>query len=89
MTGLGVRLCLAPPDAVSALGRIYVALGAAGGLPNSNSRPVTGIRFMVTASLRATATVGRIMPCRLAMETPPACSRDHLRVSAEAASERR
>jgi hypothetical protein len=67
----------------------YAALAATAGPTKSNSSPVTQIRCMITASLRATATVARFMPRRLATETPQARSRDHLRVrviSADAAS---
>jgi len=67
----------------------YAALAATAGPPKSNSSPVTQMRCMITASLRATATVARFMPRRLATETPQARSRDHLRVrviSADAAS---
>jgi hypothetical protein len=50
---------------------------------------VTQIRCMITASLRATATVARFIPRRLATAMPQARSRDHLRVrviSTDAAS---
>ena len=73
----------------SAFSRIYAALIAAGGQPNSNLVPVTHIRCRITASLRATATVARFIPRRLATAIPQARSRDHLRVrviNADAAS---
>ena len=43
----------------AALGLPYAAFVAAAGLPNSNSPPVTQMRCMITASLRATAMVAR------------------------------
>jgi hypothetical protein len=70
----------------------YAAFAATAGPPKSNSSPVTQMRCMITARLRATATVARFMPRRLATETPQARRRDHLRVrviSADAASLRR
>ena len=57
--------------------------------PKSNSSPVTQMRCMITASLRATATVARFMPRRLATEIPQACRRDRFRervISTDAAS---
>jgi hypothetical protein len=65
----------------------YAAFVAAAGPPKSNSSPVTQMRCMITASLRA--TVARFMPRRLATATPQARRRDHLRVrviNADAAS---
>src|ERR1700732_131287 len=67
----------------------YAALAATAGPPKSNSSPVTQMRCMITASLRAAATVARFMPRRLATATPQARRRDHLRVrviNADAAS---
>ena len=67
----------------------YAALAATAGPPKSNSSPVTQMRCMITASLRATATVARFMPRRLATATPQARRRDYLRVwviNADAAS---
>ena len=58
----------------------YAALAATAGPPKSNSSPVTQMRCMITASLRATVTVARFMPRRLATATPQARRRDHLRV---------
>ena len=60
---------------------LAVTIVAAAGLPNSNSPPVTHIRCIITASLRATAaTVARFIPRRLATAIPQARSRDHFRV---------
>ena len=54
----------------------YTAFAATAGRPKSNSTVVTQMRCMITASLRATATVARFMPRRLATETPQARKRD-------------
>jgi len=67
----------------------YAAFAAVAGFPNSKTSPVTQMRCMITASLRATATVARFMPRRLATEMPQARNRDHLRmraINADAAS---
>jgi hypothetical protein len=42
----------------------YAAIAATAGPPKLNSSPVTQMRCMITASLRATLTVARFMPRR-------------------------